>query len=286
MIIVRILGGLGNQMFQYAYSKALQKKGFDIRLDIKPFRKYNLHGGFQLDKYKIDIQYASDKELNKFRVYGLFPKLKNKLGFINKNIYSEDFGYFDENLLNPNKNLYITGHFQSEKYFANIRETLLDSFKIKKKESNYLKFLKKEINLSKISCSIHIRRGDFINKKNINIHGVCSLEYYLKSIEIMKANFDNINFFIFSDDMPWTKKNLNIKNAIYVENELNRIPHEDIYLMTLCNHNIIANSSFSWWGAWLNKNINKLIIAPKIWFADYDLQKRTKDLICKDWTRL
>jgi hypothetical protein len=273
-------------MFQYAYSKALQKKGFDVRLDIRPFKKYKLHGGYQLDQYKIDIQNATDYEINKFKVYGLFPKIKKKLGFINKNTLNEDFGYFNQNLLNPEKDKYIVGYFQSEKYFSNVRETLLDNFIIKKEKSDYFNMIKKKIESSKISCSIHVRRGDFINKKNIDIHGACSLDYYLKSIEIMKSKYQNISFFIFSDDMPWTKKNLNIKNAIYVENELNRIPHEDIYLMTLCNHNIIANSSFSWWGAWLNKNINKLIIAPKIWFADYDLQKRTKDLICKDWTRL
>ena len=124
---------------------------------------------------------------------------------------------------------------------------------------------------------MHIRRGDYVsNSKSNSIHGTCSLEYYREAVKIINEKYKNSIFFVFSDDISWKKENLLIQNAVYIDNKT--IPHEDIYLMSLCKYNITANSSFSWWGAWLNQNKNKVVIAPKKWFL-----KKENEIASKNW---
>ena len=267
MILVKILGGLGNQMFQYAYAKALEMKGFDVRLDLSGFKKYHLHGGYQLDKYQINIQNAKTSVI-------LFSKI-NRLRMIKeKNLM------FDLKLLSLKGNEYVKGYFQTEKYFSEIREVLLQEFTINRSIATSTENYTKQITNAKVSCSIHIRRGDYVsNKKSNNIHGTCSLEYYKKAITLIEDKYKNVTFFIFSDDISWTKENLILKNAVYINHKC--LPHEDIYLMSLCCHNITANSSFSWWGAWLNNNTHKTIIAPKKWFID-----KKSEITCENWIKL
>jgi hypothetical protein len=267
MIIVRILGGLGNQMFQYAYAKALSLDGYKVKLDLSKIKKYKLHGGYQLDKYKIDLNTANP-----------FSILLGKIGL--KKSKKEKNLIFDKNLKSLKGNEYIKGYFQTEKYFKKIRNTLLTEFVINQKISSETDKIAKKIKLLENSCSLHIRRGDYISDKKANsIHGTCNFDYYNRSIEMMKSKYLNLSFFVFSDDISWTKENLIIKNALYINNK--SIPHEDIYLMSLCKHNIIANSSFSWWGAWLNNNDYKTVIAPKKWFVD-----KENEVACENWIKL
>lgn len=267
MIIVRIVGGLGNQMFQYAYAKALQEKGFKVSIDISKFKTYKLHGGYHLDKYNIDLKTS-----------GFLPTLLS-LTKIKKNRKEKNL-LFDENLLNLSGNEFVKGYFQTERYFSNIRTILLDQFVITEQHSNSTILYSQGIKKQKESCSVHIRRGDYITDKKANsVHGTCDLGYYQKAIDLIKSKFKEIHFFIFSDDIVWTKENLKVNNATYIDHKT--IPHEDIYLMSLCDHNITANSSFSWWGAWLNQNINKTIIAPEKWFI-----AKENEVACKNWIQL
>jgi hypothetical protein len=286
VIIIKIIGGLGNQMFQYAYAKALEENGFNVKIDISAFKTYKLHGGYQLDKYNIDLNSSTIEENNLFYRDNIFKKVLNKLGIKNSKIIKERNLLFDETLLKVEDNNYIDGYFQCEKYFINIKNVILEQFLLKTDLSDYAKVLKDKIINSKNSCSIHIRRGDFTNKTNSNIHGCCSLDYYNKSVEILNSKLDSVNYFIFSDDIKWVKENLNISNATYIDDETKRIPHEDIYLMSLCKNNIIANSSFSWWGAWLNKNESKIVIAPKRWFVHKELESFSKDIVCESWLKV
>ncbi|QOD61748.1 alpha-1,2-fucosyltransferase [Polaribacter haliotis] len=267
MIIVRILGGLGNQMFQYAYAKALEQKGFDVKLDISGFKNYKLHGGYHLNNYKIDLKYASN-----------FSNFLSKINFFQ---YKKEKNLlFDASLKSLKGNEYVKGYFQTEKYFKEIRTILLEQFTIAAELSTTTKKYKKQILGSHISCSLHIRRGDYVSDKKANtIHGTCSLEYYKEAIELIKTENKGVQFFIFSDDISWTKENLSLENAIYIDHKT--IPHEDMYLMSLCNHNITANSSFSWWGAWLNKNKSKTIIAPKQWFVN-----KENEIACENWIKI
>jgi hypothetical protein len=267
MIIVRILGGLGNQMFQYAYAKALEQNGYDVKIDISKFKKYKLHGGYHLDKFNIDL-----------RTPGFISTFLS-VSKIKKNVKEKNL-LFDENLLKLSGDEFVKGYFQTEKYFTQIRAVLLHQFTIKQSISKETNTVAKNILSSKNSCSLHIRRGDYISDKKANsVHGTCDLKYYKNAIKLINDTYQNITFFVFSDDISWTKENLHIENAIYVDNKT--IPHEDMYLMSLCKNNITANSSFSWWGAWLNKNKNKTVIAPKNWFVN-----KENEVACKNWIQL
>lgn len=286
MIIVKIIGGLGNQMFQYAYAKSLQQKGFQVVIDISAFESYKLHGGYQLDKYNIDLNSSTKEENSKFYTNSLTYRVMRKLNIVNSKIVKEKSLLFYDKLFHIEDGCYLDGYFQCEKYFKDIREVIIKNFTINQDLSNYTKDIENKIKNIRNSCSLHIRRGDFINSKNINIHGSCDIVYYLNAIKYLEEKIEDINYFIFSDDIEWVKENLAIKNAIYVYSKEKRIPHEDIYLMSLCKNNIIANSSFSWWGAWLNKNEKKIVIAPKRWFVDDKLESQSKDIVCESWIRI
>lgn len=286
MVIVKIIGGLGNQMFQYAYAKALEQKGHEVKIDISAFETYKLHGGYQLDKYNIDLDSSIKDENDKFYKNNLCSKVLRKIGLNFSKRIKEKSLLFDKKLLEIDDNSYLDGYFQCEKYFKDIREIILKQFTINQDISNYTKEIKNKIQNSQNSCSLHIRRGDFVNSTNINIHGACDIEYYKKAIQYLEEKVENINYFIFSDDIEWVKENLAIQNAIYIDSKEKRIPHEDIYLMSLCKNNIIANSSFSWWGAWINRNENKIVIAPKRWFADDKLESQSKDIVCESWVKI
>lgn len=286
MIIVKIVGGLGNQMFCYAYAKSLEQKGHEVKIDISAFETYKLHGGYQLDKYNIDLNSSTKEENSKFYTNSLIYRVMRKLNIGNPKIIKEKSLLFDYKLLNIEDGCYLDGYFQCEKYFKDIREIILKQFTINQDISNYTKEIKNKIQNFQNSCSLHIRRGDFVNSTNINIHGACDIEYYKKAMKYLEEKVVNINYFIFSDDIEWVKENLAIQNAIYIDSKEKRIPHEDIYLMSLCKNNIIANSSFSWWGAWLNQNEKKMVIAPKRWFADDKLESQSKDIVCESWVRV
>ena len=286
MVIVKIIGGLGNQMFQCAYAKALQQKGHEVKIDISAFETYKLHGGYQLDKYNIDLDSSIKDENDKFYKNTFFYKVLRRFGMDFSRRIKEKSLLFDKKLLEIDDNSYLDGYFQCEKYFKDIREIILKQFTINQDISNYTKEIKNKIQNSQNSCSLHIRRGDFVNSTNINIHGACDIEYYKKAMKYLEEKVVNINYFIFSDDIEWVKENLAIQNAIYIDSKEKRIPHEDIYLMSLCKNNIIANSSFSWWGAWLNQNENKIVIAPKRWFADDKLESQSKDIVCESWVKI
>lgn len=286
MVIVKIIGGLGNQMFQYSYAKALQQKGYAVKIDISAFETYKLHGGYGLDKYTIDLDVASQNEIGKFNAVGLISKIRNKLHIMNSKVVRESNLLFDEKYLNIEDDKYIDGYFQTEKYFSNIRDVILKQFTLIEEILNYSKDIKNKICNEKVSVSLHIRRGDYLSSINSNIHGVCDLEYYKKAISLLNERLGETRYFIFSDDIAWVKENLKMDNGFYIDSKEKRIPHEDMYLMSLCDHNIIANSSFSWWGAWLNKNNEKIVIAPKRWFADEKMEVYATNIVCENWERI
>lgn len=286
MIIVKIIGGLGNQMFQYAYAKALEQKGYEVKIDISAFETYKLHGGYQLSFYNIDLITSMKEENNKYYKNNVFLKVLRRLSFDFSRRIKEKSLLFDAKLLDVEDNTYIDGYFQSENYFKDIKEIILKQFTIKKEISSYSKDIENQIKDSKNSCSLHIRRGDFVNNTNISIHGSCDAVYYKNAMRLLEEKEDDINYFIFSDDIDWVKRNLDVKAAIYIESKEKRLPHEDIYLMSLCDHNVIANSTFSWWGAWLNQNENKIVIGPKRWFADDKLAEESKYIVCESWVRV
>jgi hypothetical protein len=175
-------------------------------------------------------------------------------------------------------NIKLIGHFQSEKYFINHKNEILKLFEIDDITKNYLLEKYGEI-LNQDTCSIHVRRGDYLGLQNH--HPIQPIEYYQKAINIIG---EENHFLIFSDDIKWCEENFSfLKNKTFVSDNLD---YEDLYLMSMCNNNILANSTFSWWGAWLNNNENKQVIIPSKWFGVSNSHLNTNDLYCNKWIKL
>ena len=291
MIITNIIGGLGNQMFQYAAARHLSLKlASDLKVDISDFSGYKLHQGFELDRlFNIDAKPALDEDVSKIigvQKYNLMRRIlrKRQLKYLrHKNyIVEPHFNYWDGvNYLNDNS--YLDGYWQSERYFDDNADKIRAEFTFKIPFSKINSEIAAHI-LQVNAISLHVRRGDYVtNPKNAYI-GFCSLDYYKAAINQMISKIKDPIFFIFSDDIAWVKNNLLFANqAVFVDHNKNTESYNDMRLMSLCKHHIIANSSFSWWGAWLNTNPDKLVIAPKNWFRN---GINDKDLIPVEWMRL
>jgi hypothetical protein len=234
-----------------------------LYLDITDFKHYQLRS-FLLNK--LNLQYLTISPWEKrsliFKNYltDLIAKNKNTLFIKELNTYHT----FDLNY----KKIYLDGYWQNPKYFEIYRKDLLTQIvPVKKLSKNAQKLLSDIENIN--SISIHIRRGDYAsNPKAKNHHGILPVSYYKKSVENIKSRLNKQIYFIFTDDASWTKTQFTFLNKpIFISDFLNN-EIEELYLMSRCKHNIIANSTFSWWGAWLNQNKNKLIIAPKSWFKN------------------
>jgi len=296
MIKVQITGGLGNQMFQYAVARNLALKNktkvvvdtISLQHDIKLSKQYSFRD-YKLDVYKIK---ASKSYLSNYlnviyirNIVYLFQTILNKIGvYLLDNHFVKEKGpfAFDSTILEKNSSLYLIGYFQTEKYFTDIRNIILDDFSLIKPLSSKAREWEEKIKNSPISISIHIRRGDYVDS---DYHALQNLDYYDNAIEIIKKQTGNgVFLFVFSDDIAWVKQNIKTKDTIFFVSSPQIKDFEEMYLISICKHNIIANSSFSWWGAWLNKNSNKVIVAPKKWVVDPSVD--TKDICPSSWVRI
>jgi hypothetical protein len=302
MIIVKLIGGLGNQLFQYALGRNLAERNSTIlKLDLSGFEEYKLQR-YGLHCFEIWEHIASIEEIETFKrkrithFSNLISRVIRSLGFSSyptsffyqhPKYLKEKEGDFDPSILDTTGNIYLDGYWQSEKYFYGIREILLREFVIKY-EPDFMNTKLINVISKHESVSLHIRRADYVLDPLTNqVHGVCSMDYYKKAVNILGQKVQNCHFFIFSDDHKWVRKNFIIDYPFTIINQNDASKNfEDLRLMSLCKHNIIANSTFSWWGAWLNKNPNKIVIAPKKWFADDELNAQTIDLIPLSWFRL
>jgi len=279
-IKVKLTGGLGNQMFQFAAGYAVARKNnLDLSLDLSWFKRRKLHNGFELNRV-FDI-YSNISFLNSplsFKTIN-FKEILNK---IDKtfHIFNEPYFHYTSSISNIPKRCFLKGYWQSELYFKDFSQDIRKIFNFNKQldKTNFL--IANEINYNN-SISIHIRRGDYLLKKNFD-HHVDLRKYYLKAIEDSSNLFKNPKYFIFTDDPLWVSKNFTIDHS-YTVVDINRGTESsyDMHLMSLCKCNIIANSSFSWWGAWLNDKEDKIIYAPNNWFNDKSIC--TDDLFPRTW---
>lgn len=293
MIIVRLSGGLGNQLFQYALGRALAlKNNVCFKLDINSYRDDCLRV-YELNNFNINVEFATEEDLQKvarnnyperisdfIRQYLPFKSKNNIIKYIAEKKFS-----FDKNILTLEDNIYLSGYWQSPEYFSDIRAVLLKEFMPKRSLKGYNHDIAIDMAM-KNSVAIHIRRGDYVSNAVTNeFHGLCGLEYYYKCIANIAKMIKNPTFYVFSDDIDWCKEHLKIDYSVeFVNYNQGEMAFEDLRLMSLCKHNIIANSSFSWWGAWLNQNDNKIVFAPQQWFSSYKAD--TKDLIPANWIKL
>lgn len=273
MKIINIIGGLGNQMFQYALAVSLQEAHPEERilLDLTNFKGYGIHNGFELQNiFHIPFQEATFNELLKV-TYPLcnytFSRYAKKILPSRKSMIQEnDAKDIIETFFIEDRNLYIDGYWQHEYYFQHCADTIrkIYTFPDLGDSKNLEVFNRlRESN----STSIHIRRGDYITNKLYK--GICDLDYYREALRIIDHSTKTDIYCIFSDDIDWCKDNLstiiNMENCIFVNWNKGKDSYIDMQLISSCKHNIIANSTFSWWGAWLNTNPSKIVIAPQKW---------------------
>lgn len=289
MIVMRLKGGLGNQLFQYALGRHLATiQNTQLQLDTSSFKTDRLRE-YRLDSFNICASasdqlpfFATDgraKHLNRLiqGVRGLFSKPFQI-------IKEKDFS-FDPTVLECSEQSYLDGFWQSERYFLPIAATIRSDLSLKSPIRGLLKEIAEKIQ-STNSVSVHVRRGDYITDPSTTAyHGVCGIEWYAKAVEQMQSQVENPTFFVFSDDYEWAKENLTFNSeAIFIPPSPDGQECNDMHVMSLCKHNVIANSSFSWWAAWLNINPHKIVIAPKNWFVAGP--KNTNDLIPGNWQRI
>jgi hypothetical protein len=288
VIITRISGGLGNQMFQYAMAKAMAKKnGDNFKLDISFYPQQALRK-YELNLFNIEENIATEGDSKELRGReGLLFKIKNKFGIHTKRPLTyikekiEWLSIFQKDTCDLKGDIYLDGFWQHENYFKDIKSEISKEFTLKQQISNEAKEYLSDIQKSQ-SISLHVRRGDYVQNIHTNrIHGTCDLEYYNKSIEHINNKINSPIFFIFSDDMSWCQENFNfLDNKVFVDDT--QTAFDDLELMQNCKHNIIANSTFSWWGAWLNKNENKIVVSPKFWASS----NLNITLSCKEWIKI
>lgn len=278
MIIINFTGGLGNQMFQYAFGRALSiKTGIPLAACVDFYGRNPKHNGFELTKvFELDLPFCTKSDLE--RQTGFFTsnisvrKLINKIQpshYLNRQIITESKYIRSLNSARLLSSGYYLGYWQNPVYFDSQSDLILKDFS---SANNHL--LESRV-LSSIestnSVGMHIRRGDYVNEINAaKVHGFCGLDYYTKSMKFLSERFSDLTFYVFSDDPDWAAINLKkTYGKVYiVRDNVNDKSFIDLLLMSKCKHNIISNSTFSWWGGWLNSNPAKVILAPARWYSD------------------
>lgn len=289
MIIVKLMGGLGNQMFQYAFGKSLEAKFnspifFDKSWFDQKFENVTPRV-FGLDAFNISLHFIDPKRLF-FRnpQHSWFKILKQKIKgkIVCQKITEACFSF---NQIKPNGNFYLEGYWQNNEYYEGIRKIIVEEF-------HFPKFSRPEdINLQDIilgceSVAVHIRRGDYVSSPKTNqYHGTCSMKYYKDAVNKILFEIPNAKFFLFTDDPDYVKSNFGFLSDWTLVSDNRRAEVDELNLMHLCKHFIIANSSFSWWGAWLSRNPNKIVVAPKRWYKNEEANEKCK-IVPKDWTKI
>jgi hypothetical protein len=292
VVISQILGGLGNQMFQFAAGRALSlERGQRLCLDISGFGDYPPHQGFELHRiFECRVPNATEAEVRAVLGWQFSPSVRRIVGRPGWGwtrrpgfVVEPSFAYW-AGLNEVPLDCYLVGYWQSMKYFEKYAPVLRRDFSFLAQKGMRDSAMAQQISQSN-AVSIHLRRGDYLHDPGISAkHGVCSLDYYETALRHIADRLDRPTFFVFSDDIEWVRKNLKIAAPCqYVDHNRGASSFVDMYLMSLCQHNIIANSSFSWWAAWLNSNVDKMVLTPKKWFLqDID----TSDLIPQGWISL
>ncbi len=289
MIIVRLSGGLGNQMFQYALGRRLASdRKVPLGLDLRWFEKHP-ERPYRLDAFQIQADILGSREVDRLTSGGKnffireWRKLQHFFPYYQRTIVKQEKIGFDANILNVPSTAYLDGYWQSELYFTPIENLIRQQFQLKDPRLVNME-IANEISNSN-SVSIHVRRGDYATNQKINkSHGLCPKEYYFKAAEYMSNKLCNSRFFVFSDDILWAKENLSsIKSITFVSSdEMNDL--QEFSLMRFCHNHIISNSTFGWWGAWLSDYGDKIVIAPQNWFGSPEI--KYFDLVPRNWLRM
>lgn len=289
MIIVRIWEGLGNQLFQYAFAKAISlKTNQAVYLDVRETGKRNEDFGisrkYKLNNFNISMHKCLNAEyfyphLKNNKMISYFAKCLVNLNCLPYKYYEEKVVSYKEELLHLDGNWYLQGYFQNAKYFQEYEDILRKEI-VPRKKIKISKELRVILN-KKNTVSVHIRRGDYEKIKS-----TLPISYYQKAMETMKTFIENPIWVIFSDDPDWVRKNIVFdNNSYYVSGNEDLLDYEELLVMSKCKNQIISNSSFSWWGAWLNKNQEKVVIGPKKWFIG-EMSNHKGNIMLDEWIKI
>lgn len=292
MIVVKLMGGLGNQMFQYAFGKMLAEKNktqlaidTSFLLDRTP-RENFVFRDFDLDIFNLKLKNIESQKLRKIlstKKNRYWNPFKKKYHLLNENSFT-----FDSKNIISSSNIYLNGYWQSESYFKDIEYEIRNDFQIAIPLSEESQRLSDEIK-SKNSVCVNFRRGDYVDVKGSSeTHGVTAMDFYSSAISQLRKEHSNLHFYIFSDEIEWCKENIKWDLPITFVDHFFKGPKFSNYfqLMIDCKHFIIPNSTFAWWAAWLGKYDNKKVIVPQRWFKDELLQSQTEQMHPKSWIKL
>lgn len=282
MVVSTLIGGLGNQMFQYAAGRALAlRNGTQLRLDlgwlenqpalVTPRR-------YELDCFHVQAELCS-----------IYPRTRRErareLVRLSPRVWREEVFRFDPRVLELPDNVRLIGYWVDERYFLDAAAQIRDDFRFRYRPDERSAELAEEIRGSRMAVSVHVRRGDYVSdERTATLHGVLPHDYYTAAVRRIQSIVANPRFYVFSDDPDWCRSNLELgAPTVYVSHNQGH-GWEDLRLMSRCAHHVIANSSFSWWGAWLNPRPDKIVIAPRRWIADdsYD----TSHVVPPEWVTL
>ncbi|MBY0472771.1 alpha-1,2-fucosyltransferase [Patescibacteria group bacterium] len=285
MIIAKLQGGLGNQMFQYAFGRALAEKyGVPLKLDVTMFPSYKYHS-LTIDKLAITAPFATNSEIRRFTIHRRRPnwpwKILNLFLHNPKKYVVEKTSYYYPEVLETQPPCLVDGYWLTEKYFLDIEPLIRNEFAIRGESNDYTRQMEEKIKAAEHPVMLHVRRMDFAHDSTMKkFHGTVSPEYYERSIAYIRERIQNPTFFVFSDDPEWARANIHPGAPTEYIGQGAQWNYLDLYLMTLCEHFILANSTFGWWGAWLSKHYRKNItIMPKYMSIKMD----SRDLACPGW---
>lgn len=303
MIIVKLVGGLGNQMFQYAAGRNIVKNhSVKLKLDIGAYLntynnkvlKYGLKNLRVIEEFATNDEIKILKNVTPTNVFSIKISLILKYFKIRDNYFNKA-SHFIESLGNKTciimnikaDNIYLDGWFANEHYFKEIRNDLLNEFSLREKlDKKNISILQKICELN--SVSVHFRRGDYAKGIHNSYFKLLDYEYYNEAVKYISQRISNPCFFVFSDDIKWAEENIKFPSKTYFIDNNEEAEYKDLYLMRCCKHQIIANSTFSWWAAWLNNFPEKIVVAPNIWYNDKNAQNDylTNGFIPKSWVKL
>lgn len=277
MRLIKMTGGLGNQMFIYAFYLQMKERFPQVHIDLSDMVHYNVHHGYELNRvFNLPrTEFCINQSLKKVIEFMFFKTIIERKQNGSLKAYNKSYIW---------PLIYFKGFYQSEKYFTSIKKKVHDTFTFDKSIANQKTIaLLKQMDADKDSISIHIRRGDYLLPKHWKTTGsVCQLPYYLNAIAEMERKIKTPSYYVFSDDITWVKENIPLAKAIYIDWNKGEDSWQDMMLMSHCRHHIICNSTFSWWGAWLNPHKDKTVIAPNRWFQHCE----TPDIYPEGWIKI
>ncbi len=285
IVITRLIGGLGNQLFQYAAARRIAvKNGWPIKLDVSGFDAYKRRP-YTLSQFRIVEDFASAEDLRQLKRSPFGLLIQRLVPSVRQTHIRERHFHYDPRLREIRSSIYLAGYWQSEKYFSDVSDTIRADFAVKTPPTADNARTLQLVDGTN-SVAVHVRRGDYTtNPRARRLHGSCTLDYYGRALAEISRRVHLPHFFVFSDDLVWTRTHLVLPGpAVFVDHNGPDQPHEDLRLMSRCRHHIIANSTFSWWGAWLGSHADQVVIAPKTWFASG--AHETRDLYPHRWVQI